>query len=119
MSHLRLSAIVTVAWLAAGCRDRSDSVTGPSPVTPKSAPLRPAVTAAAALSFWQLSAGENHTCGVTLDHRAYCWGTNVDGELGTGSIFEPDVSTLPIAVTGGLRFKAVASGRVYVRRNNR
>jgi len=33
-----------------------------------------------------LSAGEEHTCGVTTDDRVYCWGRNYEGQLGTASV---------------------------------
>ncbi|CAN5696554.1 hypothetical protein BH23GEM7_BH23GEM7_26080 [soil metagenome] len=35
---------------------------------------------------WQiLTAGERHTCGMTPDGRAYCWGHNFRGQLGDGT----------------------------------
>jgi len=38
------------------------------------------------LTFRMLSAGEEHTCGVTTDDRVYCWGRNYEGQLGTASV---------------------------------
>lgn len=35
-------------------------------------------------AFVQLSAGEDHTCGVTAGGAAYCWGANDFGQLGDG-----------------------------------
>lgn len=32
----------------------------------------------------QVDAGRNHACAVVGDGRAYCWGSNSDGELGRG-----------------------------------
>lgn len=78
-----------------------------------SRPLHPrtpralAASSSAALSFRQLSAGSRHTCGVTTDNRAYCWGANFDGELGDGTT---DYRTAPVAVAGGLRFLQVSAG---------
>src|SRR6266550_2679740 len=41
------------------------------------------------IPFVQLDAGDAHTCGVTDDGSAYCWGRNDDGELGDGSLHPP------------------------------
>ncbi len=65
------------------------------------------------LSFRQVSVGASHTCGVTTDDRAYCWGSNGDGQLGIGrpvSNPDGDFSTAPIAVAGGFRFLWVDAG---------
>jgi alpha-tubulin suppressor-like RCC1 family protein len=41
---------------------------------------------AGGLTFSQLSAtGWLHTCGVAMDGDVYCWGGNIDGQLGDGS----------------------------------
>lgn len=59
------------------------------------------------LSFRQVSGGDLHTCGVTTDDRAYCWGSNVDGALGNGTNAG---TTRPVAVAGGLHFRVVDAG---------
>jgi alpha-tubulin suppressor-like RCC1 family protein len=51
--------------------------------------------------------GVAHTCGVTTDGTAYCWGSNVYGQLGDGTT-TPQAT--PTAVAGGLRFVAVNAG---------
>ena len=57
------------------------------------------------LSFRQISAGTNHTCGVTTANRAYCWG--LGGQLGDGT----NMSRLrPVQVAGGLSFRQVTAG---------
>ena len=43
----------------------------------------------------QISAGENHTCAIASDNRAYCWGSNKNGQLGNGSTAD---SRVPVAV---------------------
>jgi alpha-tubulin suppressor-like RCC1 family protein len=53
--------------------------------------------------FRQLSAGANHTCAVTTDYRAYCWGS---GGIGNGTV----ESLTPVAVAGGHLFRQVEAG---------
>ena len=80
---MRAAAFVaaTTLWLAAsGCREDATSPTA------SELPIAPApVSAAVTLAFWQVSAGGFHTCGVTTDDRAYCWGYNYYGAVGDGS----------------------------------
>ena len=70
---------------------------------------------AAAAAFWQVSAGQEHTCGVTTDYVPYCWGDNWLGQLGDGTagLFESDVfnhQSIPHLVEGGLNFKQIQAG---------
>jgi alpha-tubulin suppressor-like RCC1 family protein len=58
-------------------------------------------------AFRQVSTGFHHTCGVTTDDRAWCWGANVHGQLGDGTTTQ---RLRPAAVAGGLRFRHVAAG---------
>lgn len=86
--------------LVLGCREDATSPTAPEP---------PALAAAAttALAFYQLSTGDAHTCGVTTDHRAYCWGDNQYGRLGDGTTVD---RLTPVAVVGGLSFRQISAG---------
>jgi alpha-tubulin suppressor-like RCC1 family protein len=105
-----LAPAVVVAAL--GCREEAGSPTAPEP--------GPAldIGAAQVLSFRQVSAGSSHTCGVTPDNLAYCWGLNQSGQLGNGTDTGPETcspsdfpcSTRPVAVAGGLRFRLVTAG---------
>ncbi|HEY8795081.1 MAG TPA: hypothetical protein VIM15_09075, partial [Gemmatimonadaceae bacterium] len=59
------------------------------------------------IAFADVSAGESSACGVATDGRAYCWGTNVLGELGNGNTAS---GPPPHLVTSALRFSTVTVG---------
>ena len=66
------------------------------------------VIVAGALTFSSVSAGFDHTCGVTAGPTAYCWGDDNQGELGD-DITLADQST-PVQVFGGLPWATVDAG---------
>lgn len=59
-------------------------------------------------SIVSISAGGSHTCAVTSDQLAYCWGDNTHGQLGNGTELSSDVPVLvsgiesPVAIVAGL-----------------
>lgn len=59
------------------------------------------------LSFASISAGGDHTCGITTGGAAFCWGSNFDGQLGNGAV--GDQSASPVAVVGGLTFSRISA----------
>ena len=67
---------------------------------------------AGALAFKELSAGHEHTCAVTTEGKAYCWGGNVSGQLGNGTRSR-DPTSSPVRVSGGLTFKSVSTGQKH------
>ena len=78
-----LAPIVTLA--AIGCGEESRPPTGPADAEPLPAASSAVVAAATApLQFSQVSSGGAHTCGITTDGQAYCWGSNFRGQLGDG-----------------------------------
>ena len=56
----------------------------------------------------EIAAGSEHTCAVATDGAGFCWGSNADGQLGTGDTVD---SPVPVAVTGGQRFTTMSAGR--------
>ena len=68
-----------------------------------------ATFAATGLAFrvHQISAGGAHTCAVTPDWVAYCWGKNDNGQLGDGTTTN---RLKPTAVSTSLRFYEVVAG---------
>jgi len=70
----------------------------------------PGVRVVGGHTFVQLVAGNNHTCGLTPQGAAYCWGSNSEGQFGTGdtvSIAEP------VAAASGLRFLQLGAGEYH------
>ncbi|GAC1649845.1 MAG: hypothetical protein NVS4B3_07600 [Gemmatimonadaceae bacterium] len=61
------------------------------------------------LSFTAITAGGDHTCGLTADGSAFCWGSNSFGELGNGSVVASEV---PMRVGGSARFTALSAGEL-------
>lgn len=49
--------------------------------------------------YSNISAGATHTCGVTPDGNAHCWGNNMSGQVGNGatnySVKEPALVVKP------------------------
>jgi alpha-tubulin suppressor-like RCC1 family protein len=67
------------------------------------------VLVAGNLRFLQISAGSFHTCGVTTEHRLYCWGSG-GGWLGDGTTKE---RSAPVLVAGGRLYRQVDAGLVH------
>lgn len=65
---------------------------------------------AAAFLFESLTVRSSHTCGLTPEGKAYCWGWNGYGQLGDGSITN---RSTPVAVTGDLTFSALEAGGAH------
>ena len=99
---IRCALAVTLLAALVGCNEQSESPTAPASVSPALA-----AASAAALVFEQVSGGYDHTCGVTAEHRAYCWGYNGQGQLGDGTTTE---RRTPVLVTGGLQFRQISAG---------
>jgi alpha-tubulin suppressor-like RCC1 family protein len=61
-------------------------------------------------AFTFISVGAGHQCALTRDGRAYCWGENGGGQLGTGGESQAQGVT-PVA--GGLTFASISAGGSY------
>lgn len=59
------------------------------------------------LTLASISAGGQHTCGITAPEVAYCWGGNGVGQLGDGTLTG---RTSPVPVQVGLTFGALTAG---------
>lgn len=64
------------------------------------------------LVFKNIAVGYQHVCGVGSTGDAWCWGNGAYGQLGNGSSAVSSLSA-PTAVVGGLKFSALATGRLH------
>lgn len=60
------------------------------------------------LTFATVTAEGPHTCGVTTQRQAYCWGDNSYGEAGNNPA-DSSITT-PMPVSGGLAFAQLSAG---------
>ena len=68
----------------------------------------PHAVAAGGRSFDRVSAGSDHSCGVTLSGRGFCWGRNLNGQVGDGTLSVNRL--LPTPVTGGRTWLFLRAG---------
>ena len=73
-----------------------------------------AVAVATGQTFAAISAGANHTCALTRDGVAYCWGLNDTGELGQALVANVcggfPCNRLPVRVESTVRFDTISAG---------
>jgi alpha-tubulin suppressor-like RCC1 family protein len=66
--------------------------------------------------FIQVSAGGSHTCAITSDGVAYCWGEDTFGRLGDGGAetdqSEP-VAVNPATISGETYFRSISAGQFH------
>ena len=62
------------------------------------------------ISPQSLSAGSRHTCAISIEGDAYCWGYNSSGALGDGTTTD---RLSPVRVAGTLKFSAIAAKAGY------
>jgi alpha-tubulin suppressor-like RCC1 family protein len=62
------------------------------------------------LALHGVSTGFAHACALDTNGAAYCWGNGYWGQLGQGA---SAISAWPVAVAGGLTFRAIAAGSLH------
>ena len=97
-----LAALMIALVTSAGCRDAADSPTAPE--------IEPSLAATSVPFFRMVTAGGWHSCGVTTENVAYCWGLNTEGQLGDGTKTN---RFRPRAVLGGLRFSDLSASDLH------
>jgi len=61
------------------------------------------------MTFTSLSMGHDHSCGVGADGNVYCWGSNLRGGLGIGSV-DSLAHPNPVQAIASVKFTSVAVG---------
>lgn len=61
-------------------------------------------------AFAAIAAGGFHSCGLTTDGQAFCWGANTFGQLGIGAT---GTDAPPARVDTDLRFAALSGGELH------
>lgn len=68
-------------------------------------------------TFTKLAAGRFHTCGLVANGEVWCWGLNSGGQLGASTPSavpaDPDVSAVPVKVSGTKTFKDITAGALH------
>ena len=78
-------------------------------VAPLMMPLAP--TQSDTLEFVSLAAGDEHTCGIAMTGKAFCWGSNQYGQIGDGRRTGPQSPyRYPTLVVGDHEFESLALG---------
>lgn len=69
------------------------------------------------LRFASLSVGSFHSCGLTREGAAYCWGSDLYGQLGDGpaadNCDDEPCSRVPVRVAGGQSFRLLSAGGAH------
>ncbi|HWO88964.1 MAG TPA: hypothetical protein VNL98_07425, partial [Gemmatimonadales bacterium] len=68
---------------------------------------RPQAVSGGLTNFTAVASGDHHSCAITSDGGAYCWGMGRSGQLGNGQSAD---SPRPVLVVGGHNFRALNLG---------
>lgn len=91
------------------------SYTNQFPSAVSNTELDPGVMIAANNHVGKLSAGETHSCALTPDGTAWCWGSDSDGQLGNGPAIVSNRVTKVLEPSGSLSpFTKISVGSSYV-----
>ena len=99
-------AIATATGKAYCWGDNTFGQLGDSSTSARNSP----VPVAGGHTFNAISAGGNHTCGVTNTPEVYCWGDNAEGELGDSTTTQ---RAFPVKVAGGVTLVRIAVGSKF------
>ena len=60
------------------------------------------------LTWDSLAMGNIHVCGIAAQGAVYCWGNNLQGQIGRDTSVQG--SGVPVLLPGGLRFRVITAG---------
>ena len=110
------SCVLTSTGTAACWGSNAQGQLGNGTFIDSSTPVAVTLTGAlAGKTLRQITAGDDHTCAVTTDGGAFCWGSNASGELGNNRTVN---SPVPVGVnTAGLlagkRVEQISAGQNF------
>lgn len=87
-------------------------------LTNRSGPVRVDTSGSKPDAYIAITTGSEHVCGLDPDGAAWCWGSDLFGQLGNGSdaieascpVYSGTCSYTPVAVAGGHRFVSIDAG---------
>jgi alpha-tubulin suppressor-like RCC1 family protein len=91
--------------------NNSDGQLGDGSFTSSSSPVVPFNLASLAPDITGITAGGSHTCALRSDGRAFCWGDNFSGQLGTGT--SGNTGPTPRSVASLTGITALAAGDAH------
>ena len=68
---------------------------------------QPRLATVAQVQFDSIAVGGMHACALSTTRQAYCWGRDLEGQLGDNRFVN---STTPIPVAGNLSFSSISAG---------
>lgn len=69
------------------------------------------IPVAGGIKFSSITAGISHACGLTQSGAAFCWGSDIDGNLGDGPTVSRGIG--PVSVAGNLTFGVLSAGAYH------
>jgi alpha-tubulin suppressor-like RCC1 family protein len=100
----RFARLAAVGALVSASACRDDATLPTDPIG-----MPQAATASSPLVFRSITAGADHSCGITTSSQAYCWGNNFTGQLGSTGGNSP----VPRLVAGNLSWWNLSAGLDY------
>jgi alpha-tubulin suppressor-like RCC1 family protein len=74
--------------------------------------LAPVPVHSGGVTFASIAAGGAHTCGLTATGQTYCWGQNLNGQLGNNSTTNQS-TPVQVLQPGGVTFESITAGESH------